>query len=834
MANAEALSTTFKMIGAEQREIAQPVRPLSSQGAPTWIFGLAIFISAFLLFQVELIIAKFMLPWFGGTAAVWATCLLFFQVILFAGYFYTHKISSSLRLNQQGKIHLVFLAVAGLFILWAWFSWGSPFLPGVDWKPIPGSAPILGIVRLLLIAIGLPFLLLSSTGPLLQKWHDEIHHRPGSEPSYFFYAISNAGSIAGLLSYPIILERTFGLNLQSKLWGAGFAFFVVCCAICGRSALRAGSAPQPGFAFKSEASGHDGGPAQPPRQWLWFFLPALGSVMLLATTNLVTQDVAPVPLLWVLPLSLYLLSFILTFQKNNWYSRGIFHPLFALTSLVTLIALFRGVDMNILKQVGVFLSMLFVACMVCHGELARIKPPTRYLTAFYLTIAAGGAFGGIFVGIIAPFIFPAVWEYHLGLWAIAGLIALILFLDKDSWLRDPNADPWIAAVFFAILFLLPKYLAHIGMITIPVRLVFTYSLVIYLVVGLLLWVALRRRGTSGSVWPWNKLTVWIAFLLLSAALCADLARQKGRLLHRERNFYGALSVRQQWDADLLHSNFTLMHGRIVHGIQIEQDRRLATTYYDTKSGVGLALTSNPQRRAGGMRVGAIGLGAGTVAAYGRADDVYRFYEINPAVIRLAQGGGGYFTFLKDSPARIDIVPGDARLSLEAAAARHEFQNFDVLIVDAFNGDAIPIHLLTREAMKLYLLHLRGPESVIAVHISNLAVDLAPVVASLAKLYGMHGSMITTKIDTGVIVPSEWILLTQGDSLNVSEIQSVGKPILAFTNRDNAVWTDDYSDILSLFDYHGFSIKSWLHRSVSLGWQRKRTGRFNLPSNLATQ
>jgi hypothetical protein len=298
---------------------------------------------------------------------------------------------------------------------------------------------------------------------------------------------------------------------------------------------------------------------------------------------------------------------------------------------------------------------------------------------------------------------------------------------------------------------------------------------------------------------------------LSTALYAHLTSQKGRLLYRERNFYGALSVHQNWDNDMLHSNFTLMHGRIIHGIQIEQDRKLATTYYDEKSGAGLALTTNPRHAAGGMRVGAIGLGAGTLAAYSRAGDVYRFYEINPAVIHLAQGAAGYFSFLKDAPAQIEIASGDARLSLEAEAARHDFQNFDVLIVDAFNGDSIPIHLLTSEAMTLYVLHLHGRDSVIAVHISNLAVDLAPVIANLAKLYGMNGTLITTEVDSGVIVPSEWILLTRGNSLNAPEIQRVGKPMLAFTNRETDVWTDDYSNVLSLLGFRGISMGSWMRK-----------------------
>jgi hypothetical protein len=542
--------------------------------------------------------------------------------------------------------------------------------------------------------------------------------------------------------------------------------------------------------------------------------------MLLATTNLLTQDVAPIPLLWVLPLCVYLLSFVFTFHRSNWYRRGLFHPLFAITALMAVIALFRGTDMDVFRQIGVFLAMLFAACMVCHGELARIKPKARYLTAFYLTLSAGGAFGGIFVGIIAPLIFPAIWEYHLGLWTIAALLILILFLDKDSWLHDPKPDLWVPMALFAIIYLVPKYLARIGMITIPKQIVSAYNIGMVAVVLIAIWIAFG----GGARWArrsfrWYEVTLGASLLLLSAALFANLTVQKGHLLYRARNFYGAISVRQHWIwyNNMPNSALTLMHGRVTHGAQLEQHRKVPTTYFNEKSGAGLALTTNPRHAAGSMRVGVIGLGIGTLAAYSRAGDVYRFYEINPAVIRVAQGGAGYFTFLKDSPAQIEIVFGDARLSLEAEAARHDFQNFDVLVVDAFNGDAIPIHLLTREAMKLYLSHLRGPDSVIAVQISNKAVDLAPVVASLAKLYGMNGALIKTDFNKGIILASDYILLTRGNSLDAPEIQRARKPMLRTdTNRGTAkfdVWADDYSNVISLLNYRGVSIASWVRKRL---------------------
>ena len=393
------------------------------------IFGIAIFTSAFLLFQVQLLLGKFLLPWFGGTSAIWATCLLFFQVLLLGGYVYAHQIASAFRPSLQGKAHLAFLAITSLCLVVVWYFWSSPVLPGPSWKPAPGAAPILGIVELLFISVGLPFLLLSSTGPLLQSWYAHLGLSQHNKPPYFLYALSNGGSVLGLLSYPFLLEPTFRLKVQSWIWGGGFAVFALSCAVCAWRVHR--SRAEKAHPIEEDLSRISAPSETPVRRWLWFALPMLGSVMLLATTNLLTQNVAPIPLLWVLPLCVYLLSFVLTFH-GTWYRRGIFHPVFGVTALLGVIALFRGMDMQVIPQIGIFLALLFAACMVCHGELARIKPPAQYLTAFYLSLSAGGAAGGLFVAIIAPLIFPTFWEFQLGLWMIAGLLAIILILDRAS------------------------------------------------------------------------------------------------------------------------------------------------------------------------------------------------------------------------------------------------------------------------------------------------------------------------------------------------------------------------------------------------------------------
>jgi hypothetical protein len=763
-------------------------------------FGLAIFSSAFLLFQVQLLLGKFLLPWFGGTSAVWATCLLFFQVLLLGGYLYAHRVSTRCRLPGQGKIHLAFLALSALWILLAWYSWGSPLLPGPSWKPAPGAAPIAGILKLLLVSVGVPFLLLSSTAPLLQNWYAHLELSTQKKAPYSFYALSNTGSLLGLLSYPLFLEPVFRLSTQSWLWGAGFGFFVLCCAFCAWQAHRSKLQAVEDQPLEESLAAADREGAAPSRRWLWFTLPMLGSVMLLATTNLLTQDVAPIPLLWVLPLSIYLLSFVFTFH-GTWYRRGVFHPLFGITALLAVLALFREDDMRIITQIGILLLFLFAACMVCHGELARTKPGARYLTSFYLLLSAGGAAGGIFVAIIAPSIFPTFWEYQIGLWVIAAAILTILFLDRDSWLHDPNPDLLVPVGFLTVVLALPNYLAHAHMITIPAQFALPYNVGLGLLMCVCVWLALTggpkcaRRGK----FRWYEMTSIASFLLLTAALGVHLNKQN-QYVYRERNFYGAVAVFEHWDTDMLHVAYEFLHGRIIHGIQLAENRKLPASYYGEGSGARLALLTNPQRATGSMRVGAIGLGIGTIASYARPGDVYRFYEINPAVIRLAEGKGGYFSYLSDSTGRIEIVAGDARLSLEAEAASGDFQKFDLLFVDAFNGDSIPVHLLTKEAVALYISHLRGPESVLVVNATNLAIDLSPVVAGLAQEYRLKATLIRAPDHGGVFLRSDFILLTRGKSLDVPEIRQVGHAMRqdpAHRVPASTVWTDDYSNVVRL-------------------------------------
>ena len=540
------------------------------------IFGIAIFTSAFLLFQVQLLLGKFLLPWFGGTSAIWVTCLLFFQVLLLGGYVYAHQIASAFRPSLQGKAHLAFLAITSLCLAIAWYFWSSPVLPGPSWKPAPGAAPILGIVGLLFISVGLPFLLLSSTGPLLQSWYAHLDLSERNKSPYFLHALSNAGSVLGLLSYPFFLEPIFRLKVQSWIWGVGFAVFAVTCAICAWQMRR--SRAEKAHLIEENLSSIDVTSEAPRRRWLWFFLPMSASIMLLATTNLLTQDVAPIPLLWVLPLCVYLLSFVLTFH-GPWYKRAMFHPFFAITAALAVISLLRSMEMKITSQIVIFLSLLFSACMVCHGELARTKPPAQHLTSFYLLLSAGGAAGGVFVAIIAPTIFPTFGEYQLGLWLTAALLVIVLFLDRSSWMHYSKPDLLIPAGFLTLGLILPKYLAHARLIAIPESLRLAYDIGLGVMIGVCVWLAFTggpncsRRRT----FHWSEGTLGAGFLLLTAALCFQPGEHDPHhhRLHRERNFYGAVAVYEVWDEAMLSSFYEFLHGQITHGNQSKKGSQIA-------------------------------------------------------------------------------------------------------------------------------------------------------------------------------------------------------------------------------------------------------------------
>jgi hypothetical protein len=663
------------------------------------LYALTILVSAFLLFQIEPIIAKTILPWFGGSANVWTTCLLFFQIVLLLGYLYAHAVVRYLRPKAQAMLHIGLLA-ASLLVL--------PVVPAAAWKPIGNEDPVFRILGLLAVTIGIPYFLLSTTGPLVQAWYARRYE--GAIP-YRLYALSNAGSMFALIGYPVLVEPAFATRLQAMGWSVGYAAFIALCGITAFSVRN--------YSGK-EASAEAEIPAQAPdrkRQLWWILLPACASVLLLALTNFLSQDVAAIPFLWVLPLSLYLLSFILCFDKEGWYRRSAFLKFFAIALVSTAYGI-RGSEegLSVKGAIPLFCANLFIFCMVCHGELVKLKPHPRYLTSFYLMISAGGALGGIFVGLVAPNLFPGFFELQIGLGATAVLVVLRFRQRTRQW----------AAVAVATLCFLTYLGVQIGNSTKGVRVM-------------------------------------------------------------ARNFYGGLTVvDQDKPPDTVRIE---MHGTINHGQQYLDPRRRDTpiSYFSRNSGAGMAIREAWDR--GPNRVGVIGLGAGTLAAYGRPGDSYRFYEINPMVIQLARS---QFTFLRDCKAQVEMVLGDGRLSL----AREPSQQFDVLVLDAFSGDSIPVHLLTIEAFELYFRHLK-PAGVLAVHVTNKYLALAPVVHRIAEALGKQDRLLEDPGNrSAAIFPSSWVLVSgRAGVFNQPAIHGVAKPVEGRPRL--RIWTDDYSNLFQI-------------------------------------
>jgi hypothetical protein len=749
-----------------------------------FFIALTTFLGAFLLFQVELLIGKAILPWFGGAPAVWTTCLLFFQAVLLGGYAWAHALVGGMRARRQSLLHGALLGACVAVLAVHLAAWGSPLLPGVGWRPSGQENPSAAILVLLAISVGLPFLALSATAPLLQSWLARAFPR---RSPYRLYALSNLGSLLGLLTYPFIVEPALSLHVQAWMWAIGFALFVLACGVC---VVRAGRlAPEEEGATNTAVNEVP----STARRLLWLGLPAGASVMLLAVTNQISQEVAVVPFLWVLPLSLYLLSFVVSFDHPRWYGRGVFHPALACALFVACLLLYHGADVPVLDQMGGWSFVLFTCCMACHGELARLAPGPRHLTSFYLLVASGGALGSLFVAVIAPVVFRGFWELHLGL-LVCGLLVLFALLgDRESWLRTgrvwPAALALVAATAATAYLLLPRLTAGL-----PTKQAYPLGLAV-LLVGWLAWRSRRGHGRPLLA----TACVAVALMMLSVVLRAQMRAVVARSAVVTRGFFGVLEVDEEFRGDPEHHAFLLRHGRIVHGCQFAEaaKRRIPTAYYGKGSGVALALLDHPRRLAGPvalpLRIGVAGLGVGTVAAYGRPGDLFRFYEINPDVVRLADGGGP-FTFLRDSPAHVEIVLGDARMSLE----RERDQRFDVLIVDAFSSGAIPVHLLTREAFAVYLRHLAVPDGVLAVDVSNRTLDLRPVVRRLARHFGLAAVEVAKKgSPDGPTWGSLWVLLTRNVSLLAAP--GIGEPHARWEGAsvDFPLWTDDHSSLLPL-------------------------------------
>ena len=754
--------------------------PIQSRGVVR-IFAATMFLSAFLLFNVQLIISKYILPWFGGSASVWTTSMLVFQVLLLAGYLYSHFVSERLSPRGQSRLHLGLLAVALLAILVLSVLWPSAITPGPNLKPGDSSHPVRDVIVITLLATGLPFFVLSTTGPLLQRWFVQ---RGGDARTYRLYSVSNLGSLLGLLAFPFLLEPLLRLKIQGIVWSVLFALFCTGCGWCAWSASPASDrraeierAPQPGSDSKVSLAG-----------WLlWFCLAACASALLLATTNQLCQQIISLPLLWVLPLALYLLSFILCFDHPRWYRREIFHPLFALGIFVLCAAMVYA--QRIVELVALPL-LLFVGCMLCHGELVRLKPHVKRLTSFYLAVSAGGAFGGMFVALIAPRVFRFFTEFQLSLAACTLLLLVCLFLNKDSWIY--TSAFWlpctIAAGFVIMAFAIGQWIPAVA-----TRLQQTqFYAWAFLAATLLLSGAYMRRMSPSHPRGFRFLQPLVGGIAVLAIVALYASDQPGPgLLLGERNFYGALRI-----FEIAQGGKALFHADTLHGAQLNPPyNRFPLTYYGPQSGIGLLLSNHPKRNTGTLRIGIVGLGAGTLAAYGRPGDYFRYYEINPQVVDLSSGSQPVFSYLRDSDAQIDTELGDARLLLQREASQGNFQKFDLLVLDAFSGDAVPVHLLTKEAFDTYAQHLRDDNAIIALHLSSRHINLLPVVEGLRE-YTHTYSLVNFNGAGYPFLESMWVFLAKRpEALQIPGLAPNPPPYIP--QAEPRLWTDDYSDIFRL-------------------------------------
>lgn len=845
------------------------------------IYAFTIFTSAFLLFQIQPIIAKYILPWFGGTPSVWSTCMLFFQCLLLAGYLYAHWISKDDYSEKQKKIHLPIIVISFLLLIITSLFWRAPIFPGSNWINKDSEFPILNIIVILGVSVGLPFFVLSTTGPLVQKWFSLKY--PCNSP-YWLYSLSNLGSLLGLILYPFVIEPVFRLGVQAWIWSLLFFVYGVLCVILlskQTSSVKRQNNENNEANLKSEGalitdiepwekfSNDEHKKPGISDRILWVLLPMAASLIFLAVTNQLCQEVAVFPFLWVVPLSIYLLSFIFCFGHARWYPGWLASAFFP-ACLVMMFLVLVMTDMSLRWQVISYSVCLFLICMGCHGELVRLKPAPKHLTLFYLCISIGGATGGIFVAILAPLIFKGFYELHVGILFSFLLMLYAVFLKRNS-LKSRYYSFTSGLLLFASLMIISiaassdwdiireifkRRFLHTPAPFEPLSIKWTWlygvgfsgiCLAIFYFIGQR---AIKRMhgiiecqsATQSKIAVKTAATV-IAIIPLISALSIgfisikevytgykdDLKIFKNKWLYSSRNFFGVLHVSSKTTLrnrfafpDILPDFFDsgvdtddeavnvpeeivwykLIHGSIIHGMQAAEPeiRKIPCTYYAYKSGVGLILLNHPKRTSEGnkhLRVGAIGLGTGTLAAYFNEGDYICFYDINPTVPEIALGKGGYFHYLQDAKergAKIDIVLGDGRLSMERELKVNGSKNYDVIVLDAFSSDAIPVHLLTKEAFEIYLKHLTE-RGVLAVHVSNRYLDLDPVVWKVAEKFGLEAILVSSKgNDSEGIFSASWVLLTYDKNILKNEEIAKSSSPMPENLSDFSLWTDDYSNL----------------------------------------
>ncbi|PKH00749.1 spermidine synthase [Paraglaciecola sp. MB-3u-78] len=686
-------------------------------------YFISVFISAFLVFQIQPIISKIILPWFGGGASVWTTCMLFFQFFLLVGYLYAYILTKIFKVKHQIVAHLVCLLFS-LFLL--------PYNIADIQNIIISEPPTWGVLKVLFFGLGFPYLILSANTPLLQHWFTRETH--GANP-YRLYAISNIAAFLALVSYPSVIEPFMTLDWQVKLWSSIYWLFVLLVAWIFFIVVKQNKKdrlfipehiinPQVGFF----------------RLILWFMLSALGVVLLVSTTNALTQNVPPVPFLWLAPLAIYLLTYVVAFSNLGIYVRYLWLPFFMLLSFVALLIYFIGGQFDILTQLLIYLLILLCGCMICHGELNSLKPKQGNTTLFYLALSGGGVFGSFLVSFVAKSLFNEFLEFPLAIFSVLVLATASLWWNK----QDERAD------------------------------------VKSIMAGVVANSHLSKLAAGSAV-------VALVWLLAFTKLNSQYQQYD---IAKGRNFYGILSVKDITEGNV--NERRLIDGTTSHGSQSLPLSKLAVPLSYYRPGTGVQLVIEELSSNSNLQVGIIGLGVGALAAYGKLGDYYTFYELNPLVSDYAHK---YFSYLDSSKAEVEVKLGDARVSLQNELDLGQKNAFDLLIIDAFSGDLIPTHLMTREAFLLYQQHI-NTQGVVALHISNRHLSLLPVIINHSRTLDMQLMLFETP-GNGNEHDAQWVVLTNNTLLTQSLKLSFKQTVIAKDQYQKVLWTDDYSSLLAI-------------------------------------
>lgn len=754
--NAE--SATLLERSGEAMVVRSPVPPAERPGSGTlWLWAGTLFGSALLLFAVQPMVARMLLPQLGGTPTVWNTCIVFFQALLLGGYAYSHFIANRFSLRTQWLVHGALLLLALLTLPIA--------LPESLRGPTPWEAhPVWWLLKHLFLMVGLPFFIISSTGPLLQNWFSRTNH-PSARDPYFLYGASNLGSLIALLAYPLLLEPAFRLKQQSGLWTAAYGVFLVLFAACALTLRKASPrvAAQPALRP---------GPVGWSRRLFWVLLAFVPSSLMLGVTTYLTTDIASVPLLWIIPLALYLLSFILAFARKKWLPRSVLSKALPITVVALLFLLLTDTRNPAWLLVGLHLLFFFLAAVLCHTRLADDRPGAEHLTQFYLWLSVGGALGGAFNALLAPVVFNTVAEYPLII-VLACMVSARLE-GRTVWL-DWMLPGALGAATAALALWAPQL--KLGAPQLTMLIVFGLPLL--------------------GCYFLSKRPVRFALGLGAVVLAAQYyTAVHGRTLHAERNFFGAIRVTLDPEKPLRR----FYHGTTVHGCQFidPSRRREPQAYYHRTGPFGIAYHAFAAHASNG-RVAAIGLGVGGVSAYATAGQQWTFYEIDPAVLSIASNTN-FFSYLADcTNAVLEYKLGDARLRLREAPPA----SYALMICDAFSSDVPPLHLMTREAMDLYLSKL-APHGMLLFHISSRYLDFGPVLAGLANSLGLQAleyneAAVAREAMQSGKYPSRWVALAR-DPKDLGKLASDRRWTPLPARAGMRVWTDDYSNLLSILDW----------------------------------